>query len=1047
MEQMNISAFALPNCPPGQVRFEEMRSIRSLQVTFAGRVPEKIGVSYLRKTWPETRLEELPDMEEPTHFGWIHMDDWFNSTWQQATVRIQRLDDARVLITFDRLTTEFPEMTEYDIDYRRTLGLRLDVEDPTAIQDIAVFTTSEPTTTTLRVQLDANKDTPGNSLRVDGYNAVIKAITPISGVSEEDGRLLLEKPGERAFTLTVDHMTPAWDYSHDDGHVRFTLDDDAFTISLTSLTCQGPVWFAEYGIYITDADDPTTYEQYRRANEGTKSVSALVEEKGEQSYGRAYWGQPRPHPVAYSVACKLARQRFWLDPYGDVVLTKWNLEHVASKDTERFANEGDGRFFFGLQNWTVAARYPDPSPVVSYNLHVNHQALRLEQKSVAVPLARSILEGEPRGDESIICLLRFRFTNWGEEAVQATLPIRYSANSRRSTGFFHTENEDAVDGWLVPKSPLEKLSLRDGRVYGDWQGKSVLRCQVESSMSLGEDETGVALSQELAPGESCEAIVKIPFIALDSDAELQALDGLEFVRAHQEVTRFWREEGKQGAQLEVPVPQLADLYKAHVSYVQMSDLAMPDEPYLVNTSVGTSTYGNFCNESCMIIHDLEQRGLVDDVRRRLQTWVKYQGTVPQPGNFTDYDGMYFGAGGFESGAYNQHHGWVLWRLCEHYLWTGDRDWFGSVVDSAVAGADWVFRQRKNTMQPLLHSRGWEHGFLPAGSLEDVTDFYYWLSTNTLTWRGCDTCARALEAFGHPDAARVRQEADAYGTDLRNGLENMRRHSPLVRLRTGEWVPHYPSRLYCRGRDLGWIREVLEGSVYMLISGLYDSDSREARWILEDYQDNRYMSPPYGYAVSTDPADAWFSRGGLSIQPNLLAGLMPYLERDEPELYIWMFMNAWCSCYREEINAMVEHPYPTLGYSNTAHPKTSDEANAVMWLRNMVLHTQGATLHYGRAIPRAWFADGQTVSLQQAATPFGASSVRYTSQANSGTIRAQVSLPERANPERILVRFRHPEAKPIAAATVNGQAWTKFDAAKGDVDVSGLDGELAIQVSY
>ena len=51
---------------------------------------------------------------------------------------------------------------------------------------------------------------------------------------------------------------------------------------------------------------------------------------------------------------------------------------------------------------------------------------------------------------------------------------------------------------------------------------------------------------------------------------------------------------------------------------------------------------------------------------------------------------------------------------------------------------------------------------------------------------------------------------------------------------GRWVPTYPSRLYGRGRDLGWIREVLEGSVYLLISGLYKSTSKQAGWILDDY---------------------------------------------------------------------------------------------------------------------------------------------------------------------------------------------------------------------
>ena len=172
-----------------------------------------------------------------------------------------------------------------------------------------------------------------------------------------------------------------------------------------------------------------------------------------------------------------------------------------------------------------------------------------------------------------------------------------------------------------------------------------------------------------------------------------------------------------------------------------------------------------------------------------------------------------------------------------------------------------------------------------------------------------------------------------------------------------------------GRDVGWIRETLEGSVYLLISGLYDPRGPEAQWILDDYQDNRYMSPPYGYAIVDQESD-WFSRGGLSIQPNLLAGLMPYLDRDEPEVYLWMFFNAWVACYREEINAMVEHPYPELGYSNTAHPKTSDEANAVMWLRYMFVYGNHDGLYLGRAIPRAWFAQSRPMGLENVVTRWG-----------------------------------------------------------------------------
>ena len=50
----------------------------------------------------------------------------------------------------------------------------------------------------------------------------------------------------------------------------------------------------------------------------------------------------------------------------------------------------------------------------------------------------------------------------------------------------------------------------------------------------------------------------------------------------------------------------------------------------------------------MIIQDLDERGLHDEARRRLSIWLKYQGTEGLAGNFTDHNGVFFGAGGFEA---------------------------------------------------------------------------------------------------------------------------------------------------------------------------------------------------------------------------------------------------------------------------------------------------------------------------------------------------------------------------------------------------------------
>jgi len=1028
------------------VRFEEARDIVSVVVAFAGAAPRTVGLSYLQKHWPERRVEALADLTNPCASGWSGMDDWFNVAWRKAAVARRALDRRTLEITFRPLSAEFGRKVKgYDVAFRRTLGVRVDSPVSARIRSIAVHTVSKPVTSRIRVRLNAGRRTPGDTVGLDTYNARIRKVTPVGGALLHDGALVRSGSSRQEFELALEHMVPAHRHCGDDGHVRFVLGSDSFTISLESLRAQGPVWAADWGVFITDASDSTTFGQYRGRWKDAKTVSAMVKQLPEQSYGAAYLGQPRPHAVAYSLGIKYSRQRFWLEPNGDLCLARHGMD-INGPDRKRYANKGEGRFFFGLEDWSTVSRCPAPAPAVEYAIRLRKGALEVEQRSVATPLEGPLTDESFRGDRTTVCLLKFRFTNTGTEPVEARLPVAYSQESHRTSNVYpiFRKRRQGAHPWMVPSSPREKLSVSSGRVYGSWKGGRVLRCAVDTSMRVEALQGSVVLHRTLGPGQNCEAVLKVPYIALDRPGELRALDALAFGPVCRRMAAFWRAENAKGAQLRTPITQLNDLHRTHLSYIQLSDTAMPGEPYLVNTSVGTSTYGNFSNESCMICQELEQRGFIEDSRRRLALWVKYQGAARQPGNFTDYEGMYYGAAGYERGNYNQHHGWVLWKIADHFLFTGDRRWFGGVADSVLAGCDWISRQRRATTERLPHSRGWEKGFLPAGSLEDVTDFYYWLSTNALTWRGLDTAARALEAYGYPAAARVRADADAYRRDLRAGFETMRRHSPLIRLRDGRWIPHYPSRLYCRGRDFGWIREVLEGSVYLLIAGLYGARSREASWILDDFQDTRLMNPPYGYPI-VNPGDEWYDRGGVSIQPNLLATLMPYLDRDEPEMYIWIFHNCWAACYREEINAMIEHPWPFLGYSNTAHPKTSDEANAVMWLRYMLVYPFGNTLHIGRAMPRAWLAAGP-VSLERVLTRFGTVSVAYEPSPGARTVRATVTFGQRQAPGRFLIRFRHPERR-LRSVTVNGKPHRAFDPVRGDVDVTGRAGRVVVEARF
>ena len=220
--------------------------------------------------------------------------------------------------------------------------------------------------------------------------------------------------------------------------------------------------------------------------------------------------------------------------------------------------------------------------------------------------------------------------------------------------------------------------------------------------------------------------------------------------------------------------------------------------------------------------------------------------------------------------------------------------------------------------------------------------------------------------------------------------------------------------------MGWIRETLEGSMFLLTYGLIAPDAPEATWILKDYEDNLYISDVYGYAIPNFD-EFWFSRGGFSMQANLLEGPVPYLYRDEIKHFLRAYFNGFASAFYPGTMMLNEHSKPELGYPAGDHFKTSDEANVTGWLRLMFVREDGKTLYLGQGIPRYWLAAGQPLRIARAATHFGPMSLEISLEAGGRRIKAVLTPPERNPPEKIYLRLRHPEGKPIERVTRQRQA--------------------------
>jgi len=234
-------------------------------------------------------------------------------------------------------------------------------------------------------------------------------------------------------------------------------------------------------------------------------------------------------------------------------------------------------------------------------------------------------------------------------------------------------------------------------------------------------------------------LLKLPYVVLTQPGEREALKRLDFDREHSAVAEYWRRRMNESARLQTPEPMLNEFYRAHASHLLMNCEREPGSDRRF-ARVGSFGYGAYGNESCMMVVDLDRRGYHKEAQECLDAWLTYQGTVGLPGDFASKDGVLYGAGGYEAGGYNQHHGWILWCLAEHFRFTRDEAWLRTAAPGLVSGANWISRETERTAD--RHEL--ERGLLPAGSLEDIGDWWTWLSTSCYTWRGLDSAAWALE---------------------------------------------------------------------------------------------------------------------------------------------------------------------------------------------------------------------------------------------------------------------------------------------------------------
>jgi hypothetical protein len=1027
------------------LRWNEPRKIRRVAVAFApdASIPnaENIRLQYWHQGW--NGLADPPIAEiNPAAKGWQFVDDWTNGRWKDADARVSKEGSC---LTFTFATTgekEFPQLGAPGVAFRKTLKIRLHRETPLPpIKGVRAYTDSAVQPMAVRILWGAPAlKTPAfdgeEDVRVEAYNGKILSVRPLkdSSARVEGNRAIIPSGTDGGVELQLAVAVDPSDDATDRTVITVRSARRPFSFAPDELLLGRRIFIDDLGVLVTKADDGASVSSWRKTlrESGCKTVYDRVKQAGEQTLGWAWNEMPIKRPLYYVHGLPGNRNLFRQDPNGNLAVSSMPQRfqwHPSSKDTKRQLWSGA---FLDLGFGFPADRRGGRELLEGYL-----PPLRTWWQDGPVHYEQTTILGKLDGrldsnalDDPTVLLMRVRVVNTSsDETADAALYL----SSRTADG----EERLELDGERVV-----------ARVGDDRRFRYLIRSAGRGK--IRSDGPNLRWSLKLKPGESHNLFFAVPSITLTADSEIAALARRQFDAERRTIGDYWRKLIARSTQILTPEPWLNDFYKAHVQHLEVNCLNDPDPKSARRYAVvGSFGYGVYPNESAMMTSDLDRRGLHKTAENCLQTMLDFQGTVPLPGNFQSRKGLFHGADGMQMGGYNKNHGYTLWCLAEHWRFTHDRAWMERAAPKFLAACEWIIRERKATMK--LNADGTkplEYGFLPAGGLEDVQDYWYWQATNSATVWGFDAIVEALTEYGHPEAKRLQAEAKAYRGDVLRGLAEARILAPVVRLRDGTYVPKYPSHPHLRGRANGWIRETLEGSMFLPAYGLIPHDAPETAWILKDYEDNLYISDQYGYAIPTFE-EFWFCRGGFSMQANLLDGPLPYLYRDEIKNYLRAFFNGFASAFYPETKMLNEHSKPELGYPAGDHFKTSDESQVTYWLRLMFVREAGDELYLGQAIPRYWLRDGNKIGVENAATHFGPMSLSFQSSLRrDGKITVQFDPPKRNPPKTIYLRLRHPEEKPIKSVLVNGKPYDKIDVRKEWIVLPGdLNLHQTITVAY
>ncbi len=1068
------------------LEWSEPRDVRQVVVQFAGAPPSKVQIQYWQNTWPTPAPERLPGARR----GWIGRDDPWHGQW--VAVRGEQIvEGTKMTFNFDpvdlpelqgiRSSAQLEQAEHYLARFRRTLKVRIvcfDAQQP-RITELHAYSDAMWLEGDIDILFGVESEIPQNwSGWVEAINGTILDITSLyfdgddAVLSDNHWKFHQSENTTRANVKGIRlHVRYASCDARSGDRTILSLHTRARSFSfLMHDLGHGPIYIPDYGVYISWTDGPS-FEAYKTEMAAKpQPIYDRIAGEPEHSLDRAmreippldvikqdsYTGLGRYLPLSVEAG----RQEFAIRHNGELFADKDQLK-LQGRDAAHLLWSGPRmRFRYGTS---------DP-PDFRESGHTTHQSLmdgwlpvvnsqwvdrdiEVEQTTFVTLLDGPLTTLELRkGDEDSVAMQRFTLRNTTHTRKQASFWLVITPQE-------HLQLEDGkicACGRVVPAEPVS----RQWRIEQYTEPR--LRCTVNTNgrgdlnvIPFAEDAgqaqaipTAVLYTISLDGGEAHSLTIHTPFVSFTHASDWERVSALNYDAKLVDVVAYWRAYVESGGQMVVPDTILTDFHKAARVHVGISVDKDPDSALYV-VPAATWSYGACGNEATWQITMLDQAGHHDRAEAYLETFLQTQGLAAPDGLFESAEGallaMNIDAGTPEMGGfgYNLDHGYIMECLANHYRYTQDEVWLARVIPNLIAACDFVIRERQRTKKDNeAGQRDLAWGLLPAGHLEDNPEWRHWFAVNAHACAGMHAIAGILVDKGHPDAERIKTEAAAYRADIRDAVRKATAASPVVELLDGTYIPHVPTRTGIRGREWGWFREAAYGALHLMEGYVFDPDEEEMTWILKDLEDNLFVSREWGRPV--DLEKAWFSHGGVTIQPNLMDLSIDYLRRGQIKHALRALYNNYGASLFTDVRTFTEHPVVELGHGVGPFYKSPDESKALIWLRHSLLHEEANTLHLAMGAPRAWFAPGASFGVRKMATLLGAISYEIINTPSLTTVH--ITLAEDHHLNKLIIHMRLPEGKRMHAVMCNGKPFVFFDAGDETVTISDVEENMELTIS-